>query len=80
MDRCGAARNFYCICYHPINPHCYLKVQLIEQVFCDTSKDREIYLWEREKFWKCQLFTNTMVWIAFLIYFVEVEKVTEKSN
>ena len=59
MDRCGTARDFNCICYHPINPHCYLKVQLIKQVFCDTSKDMEIYLWEREKFWKCQLFTNT---------------------
>ena len=27
------------ICSHPINPHGYLKVQLMEQVFCDASKE-----------------------------------------
>ena len=48
-DRCGNARHFDSICCHPINPHCYLKVQLIEQVYCDTSKDMESILWEREK-------------------------------
>ena len=58
-DRCGTARHFHFICCHPINPHGYLKVQLIEQVFCDASKDIESILWEREKYWECQLFTNT---------------------
>ena len=46
----------YC---HPINALGNLKVQLIEQVFCDASKDLESVLWEREKYWQCQLRTNT---------------------
>ena len=58
-DRCGTARHFNSICCHPINPHGYLKVQLIEQVFYDASKDIENILWKREKYWQCQLFTNT---------------------
>ena len=58
-DRCGTARHFNSICCHPINPHGYLKVHLMEQVFCDASKDIESILWEREKYWECQLFTNT---------------------
>ena len=57
-DGCGTARHFNSICCHPINPHGHLKVQLIEQVFCDASKDIESILWEREKYWQCQLFTN----------------------
>ena len=56
--RCGTARHFNSICYHPINPQGYLKVQLIEQVFCDASKDIENILWEHEKYWQCQFFTN----------------------
>ena len=58
-DRCGTARHFNSICCHPINSYGYLKVQLIQQVFCDASKDIESILWEREKYWQCQLFTNT---------------------
>ena len=58
-ERCGTARHFSTISCHPINSHDYLKVQLIEQVFCDDSKDIEIILWECEKYWQCQLFTNT---------------------
>ena len=42
-DCCGTARHFNSICCHPINPHGYLKVQLIEQVFCDASKDTEVF-------------------------------------
>ena len=49
-NRCGIARYFNSTCCHPINPHGNLKVQLIEQVFCDTSKDIESILWEREKY------------------------------
>ena len=52
-DRCGAARHFNSICCHPIKPHGYLKLQLIEQWFCDASKDIESSLWEREKYWQC---------------------------
>ena len=58
-DRCGTARHFNNVCCHPSNPHNYLKVQLIEQVLCnDADKDIEAILWEREKYWQSQLFTN----------------------
>ena len=41
-DRCGTARHFNNICCHPTNPHSYLKVQLIEQVFTsETCNDIE---------------------------------------
>ena len=43
-DRCGTARHFNSIYCHPINPHVYLKKQLIEEVFCDASKDIESIL------------------------------------
>ena len=58
-DRCGTARHFNSICCHPINPHGFLKVQLIEQVFCGASEDTKSISWEREKYWQCQLFINT---------------------
>ena len=58
-DCCEAARHFNSIYCHPINPHGYLKVQLIEQVFCDASKNIESILWERRKYWQYQLFINT---------------------
>ena len=35
----------------------FLQVQLIESVVSDL--DLENKLWEREKYWQCQLFTNT---------------------
>ena len=58
-DHCGTASHFNNMSYHPSNPHFYLKVQLIEQVFCnDVDKDIEVILWEREKCWHSQLFTN----------------------
>ena len=57
-DRCGTARHFNSICCHPINPNVYLKMKLIEQVFCDASIDMESILWEREKYYQCRLFTN----------------------
>ena len=59
MDHCRTARNFSSTCCHPINPHGFLKVQLIKQVFCGASKDTKNILWEREKYWQCQLFINT---------------------
>ena len=35
----------------PVIPIFYLKVQFIEQVFCnDVDKDIEAILWEREKY------------------------------
>ena len=57
-DRCGTASHFNSICCLPIDPHGYFNVQLIKQVFCDVSKEIESILWEREKYWQCQLFTN----------------------
>ena len=58
-NRCGTARYFNNVCCHTSNPHNYLKVQLIEQVLCnDADKDIEAILWEREKYWQSQLFTN----------------------
>ena len=58
-DRCGTARHFNNVCCHPTNPHSYLKVQLIEQVFNSKNcNDIEAILWEREKYWQSQLFTN----------------------
>ena len=50
IDSGGTARHFDSISCHPINPHGYLKVQLIEQMFCNASKDIESILWEREKY------------------------------
>ena len=79
-DHCGTARHYNSIWCHPNNPHGYLKVQLIEQVFCDSIQDIESILWEREKYWQCQFFTNTYVMNSILIYIVEVKKVAEKSN
>ena len=44
-DCCGTSRHFNNVCCHPSNPHSYLKVQLIEQVFCkDADKDIEAIL------------------------------------
>ena len=53
-DRCVTARHFSSICCHPINPHDYLKVELVKQVLCDVSKDIESILREREKY--CEKF------------------------
>ena len=39
------------------NPHRFLQVQLMESVVSEL--DLENKLWEREKYWQCQLFTNT---------------------
>ena len=49
-DHCETARHFNNVCCHPSNPHFYLKVQFIEQVFCnDVYKDIEAILWERDR-------------------------------
>ena len=55
-DRCGTARHFNSKCSDVQNPHRFLQVQLIESVVSDL--DLENKLWEREKYWQCQL-TNT---------------------
>ena len=56
-DRCGTARNFNNKCSDVQNLHRFLQVQLIESLVSDL--DLENKLWEREKCWECQLFTNT---------------------
>ena len=48
-DGCRTVRHFNSICCHPINPHHYLNMQLIQQVFCDASKEIESILWELEE-------------------------------
>ena len=50
------ARHFNNKCFDVQNPHRFLQVQLIESVVSDL--DLENKLWEREKYWQCQLFTN----------------------
>ena len=50
-DHFETPRHFNSICCHPINLHGYLKMHLIEKVFCDASKDIESILWEREEYW-----------------------------
>ena len=56
-DRCGTARYFNTKCSDVQNPHGFLQVQLIQSVVSDV--DLENKLWEREKYWQFQLFTNT---------------------
>ena len=54
---CGTARHFNTKCSDVQNPNRFLQVQLIESVVSDLDLENKI--WEREKYWKCQLFTNT---------------------
>ena len=58
-DRCGTARHFNNKCCNSSNPFVYLRVQLIEKVYCiyDDCNIEDI-LWDREKYWQSQLFTN----------------------
>ena len=56
-DRCGTARYFNTKCTDSSNPHKFLKKQIIESVQCDYNLQGK--LWERGRYWQCQLFTNT---------------------
>ena len=56
-DRCGTAWHFNTKCSDVQNLHRFLQVRLIESVVSDL--DLENKLWEREKYWQCQLFTNS---------------------
>ena len=56
-DRCGTARHFNTKCSDDKNPHKFLQVQIIESVKSNYNLDGK--LWERERYWQCQLFTNT---------------------
>ena len=71
--RCGIARHFNNVFCHPSNPHFYLKVQFIEQMFFnDVDKDIEAILWEHEKYWQSQLFTS--VWYEWCQGSIKQEK------
>ena len=58
-DRYGTARHFNNKCCNLNNKHAYLKVQIIEKVFNNNQFSIEDLLWEREKYWQAQLFTNS---------------------
>ena len=58
-DRCWTARHFNNKCCNSSNLSVYQRVQLIRKVYsiyddCNT----EDILWDREKYWQSQLFTN----------------------
>ena len=57
-DRCSTKRHFNNKCCSANNNHIYLKIQIIEQVFNNNQFSIEDLLWEREKYWQAQLFTN----------------------
>ena len=58
-NRSGTARHFNNKCCDSSNPFVYLRVQLIDKVYCiyDDCNIEDI-LWDREKYWQSQLFTN----------------------
>ena len=56
-DRSSTGRHFNRKCSDVQNPHRFLQFQLIEPVVSEL--DLENKLREMEKYWKCQLFTNT---------------------
>ena len=55
--RCGTARHFNKKCWDRDNPHTFPKMQLIESMQSDVTLEGK--LWERKKYWQCQVFTNT---------------------
>ena len=57
IHRCWTARHFNTKCIDTSNPHKFLKIQIIESVQCDYNVEGK--LWEKERYWQCQLFTNT---------------------
>ena len=58
-DRCGTARHFNNRCCNSPNLFVYLRVQLIEKVYYIYDDcNIEDTLWDREKYWQSQLFTN----------------------
>ena len=58
-DPCETARHFNKKCCNSSNPFVYLRVQLIEKVYCiyDDCNIEDI-LWDGEKYWQSKLFTN----------------------
>ena len=60
-DLCGTARHFNNKCCSPNNKHADLKVQITEQVLNNNQFSIEDLLWEEEKYWQVQFFTNLYV-------------------
>ena len=56
-DKGGIARNFSTKCTDSSNPYKCLQIQIIE--FVQRDYNLEGKLWERKRYWQCQLFTNT---------------------
>ena len=71
-DRCGTVRHFNSKCSNVQNLHRFLQVQLILSVVNDL--DLENKLWESEKYWQCQLFTNIHGMNSFPICMLIKEK------
>ena len=55
--RCGLANHLLKVCRSSASRFEYLQVQLIEKVFMQNDDDLDKVLWERQKYWKAQLFT-----------------------
>ena len=55
-ERCGTARYFNRKCCDSYNCHIFLQVALLESVQSDIHQEGK--LWERKKYWQCQLCTN----------------------
>ena len=74
-DRCGTARYFNNKCCDSSNPFAYLRVQLIEKVYCiyDDYNTEDI-LWDREKYWQFQLLNSISDLRSIK------EKITENTN
>ena len=77
-DRCGTARHFNTKCTDSSNPHKFLKVQIIESVQCDYNLEGK--LWERERYWQCQLFTNTHGMNSVSDLYSTKKKVAERND
>ena len=57
----GTARHFNNKCCSPNHKHADLKVRIVEQVFNNNQFSIEDLLWEGEKYWQTQFFTNLYV-------------------
>ena len=62
--RCGVANHLLNVYDSESNKFEYLKIQLIEQVSVNNSKNIDKMLCKREKYWQAQLFTLTHGWYA----------------
>ena len=80
-DRCGTARYFNNKCCNFSNPFVYLRVQLIEKIYCiyDDCNIEDI-LWDRQTYWQSQLFTNVKGMNSISDLYSVKRKVAENTN